>query len=177
MTWTTCKVYSSGTQRRVVWFISTQISDEVATSFFCIAQEDDLKREGINFAPKHCAMYTNPKGVIQRKILIAITNGVRKSNSHKNMYLFIYRRFCVSHYTECSGLRNKCHRPNTVLKITFSFHLPPVQIYKDPSHQQRMNDVVRNQNFSSVQKPVSCVWERIRSQRHRCSLHNLTRQL
>jgi len=59
----------------------------------------------------------------------------------------------LSHYTECCGLRNKCHRPNTVLKITFNFHLPPVQVYKDPSHQQKMNDVVWNQSFSSVQEP------------------------
>ena len=48
----------------------------------------------------------------------------------------------MSHYTECSGLRNKYHRPNTVLKITFNFHLPPVQVHKDPRHPQRMNDVV-----------------------------------
>ena len=95
----------------------------------------------------------------------------------RSMWLLIYRRFCVSHYTECSELRNTCHRANTMLNMTFNSHLPPVRVYKDPSHQQRLNDVVWNQNFARVQRPVNCVWERIGSQSHRWSLHNLTRQL
>jgi hypothetical protein len=56
------------------------MSDEVATSFFRIAQEDDLQRKEIHFAPKYCEIYTNQNGGIKRKILIVITIAVRKSN-------------------------------------------------------------------------------------------------